>query len=137
MLVPFHYTRSHQVAVLDVFRDLTEIEEEVLASSLRELCNALEEVWGPLFSVKLELEGGQPRRQFQRLLPAAEKVLCLGFEVRFPETQGMFHVVVPAGVPGRLLRKTDKVLLSRLTNWYCVIGSGHYCRCGLRSMKSV
>ena len=92
----------------DVFRDLTEIEEEVLASPLRELCNALEEVWEPLFSVKLELEGGQPRRQFQRLLPAAEKVLCLGFEVRFPETQGMFHVVVPAGVTGLLLRKTGQ-----------------------------
>jgi flagellar motor switch protein FliM len=85
-------------------REITDIEEEILAGVVKILCNELAVTWQPL-GLTFEFEDRQQPRQMQRLLPPTEKALGLSFEIRMAESRGMLNLVFPAVVSNALLRK--------------------------------
>jgi flagellar motor switch protein FliM len=85
-------------------RDVTEIEDNILAGVVALICRELETAWRPL-GLTFEFEQRQPAAQMQRLMPPNEKTLSLSFEIRMPESQGTLNVAFPAAVSNALLRK--------------------------------
>jgi flagellar motor switch protein FliM len=87
-----------------VTREVSEIEEQIMEGVVKIICRELEAAW-TLLGAKLHLDGRQPHAQTQRLLPPAEKTLCLGFKFKLAETNGMLNLVFPASISNPLLRK--------------------------------
>lgn len=88
------------------FREISEIEAEVMAEVAKVICRELAKTWAPL-DISLELDRRQTGAQLQRFLPSAEKTLCLSFEIKVGETQGMLNLIVPFAVSHPLLRKVS------------------------------
>jgi len=89
---------------IEMTRDISDIEEQVLESVVRIMCRELETSW---VAIALAFNFGQrqPLLNAQRLMAPEEKTLCLSFEVRMAETRGTLNLAVPAVVSNALLRK--------------------------------
>lgn len=85
-------------------REVSEIEEQIMEGVARIVCRELDTAWAPL-GIKLDLDGRQPPAQMQRFLSPTEKTLCLSFEVKLAETNGMLNLIFPVSVSNTLLRK--------------------------------
>lgn len=85
-------------------REITDIEEEILAGVVKILCNELAVTWQPL-NLSFDFEERLQPGQMQRVLPPTEKALGLSFEIRMAESRGMLNLVFPAVVSNALLRK--------------------------------
>jgi len=85
-------------------REVSEIEEQIMEGVAKIICQELEAAWTPL-GAKLNLDGRQPPAQMQRFLPPTEKTLCISFEVRLAETNGMLNLIFPVSISNTLLRK--------------------------------
>jgi flagellar motor switch protein FliM len=85
-------------------RQVTEIEDQILADVVNLICRELEAAWRPL-GVTFELDRSQPANQIERLMAPGEKTLGLSFEIRMPESQGTLSFAIPAAVSNALLRK--------------------------------
>jgi len=85
-------------------REVSEIEEQIMEGVARIICRELEAAWAPL-GTKLDLDGRQPPAQMQRFLAPTEKTLCLSFEIKLAETNGMLNLIFPVSVSNTLLRK--------------------------------
>ncbi len=96
-----------------VTRDATEIEEDILESVMKIVCQELEAVWEPLVGLHFVFDGRQPQAQVPRLIPPAEKVLSLSFEIKIPGTHGSLNLAFPASVSSSLLRKISEQWLTR------------------------
>jgi len=90
-------------------REITEIEEQIMESVSRIICQALAVAWTPL-SAEIELEHRLSAAQMQRFLPAPEQALCLGFEIKLAEAKGLLHLIFPISISNSLLRRlsTDR-----------------------------
>ncbi len=96
-----------------VTRDATEIEEDILESVMKIVCQELEAVWEPLVGIHFIFDERQPQAQVPRLIPPAEKVLTLSFEIKIPGTRGSLNMAFPASVASALLRKISEQWLTR------------------------
>jgi flagellar motor switch protein FliM len=84
-------------------REVSEIEEEIMADVGTITCRELEDTWKAM-GARLDLEGRKPAAAMQRLLSPAENVLRMRFTVRLAETDGRFNVVLPVSLSNTLLR---------------------------------
>jgi flagellar motor switch protein FliM len=87
-------------------REMSEIEAELMAEVAKIICRELAKSWEPL-GITLELEKPETGAQLQRFLPSTEKTLCLSFEIKVGDTQGMLNLVAPFAVSHPLLRKVS------------------------------
>ncbi len=87
-------------------RDITEIEEGIMEGVVRILCREMQNAWSALGSV-FEFEERLHPTQLQRLMPPADKTLCLSFEIHMPESHGVMNVAFPAVASNALLRRLD------------------------------
>jgi flagellar motor switch protein FliM len=94
-------------------RDITEIEEEILESVARIICEQLQLVWQPLIELQMSFYQRQKQTQVQRLMALNESVLALSFEIRMPEARGTMNLAFPGVVSSALLRKMDEQWLTR------------------------
>lgn len=85
-------------------REVSEIEEQIMDGVARIICRELAAAWAPM-NTEIELEHRQPSSQMQRFLAAAEKTLCLSFQVKLAEAQGAMNLVFPLSISNTLLRK--------------------------------
>jgi flagellar motor switch protein FliM len=85
-------------------RDLTDIEEAILTSVVQVAVQELNQAWQ---SVGLEFvfEKRESDAAVARLLTPGEKTLCVSFEVRMPEVQGVLNLCLPAVVLNAVLRR--------------------------------
>ena len=86
-------------------RDLTEIEEQILETVIRQIARELQTTWEPVLNLEFSFEQRQQRTQVQGLMLPTEKILSLSFEIRLPDAQGALNVALPAVVSNALLRK--------------------------------
>jgi flagellar motor switch protein FliM len=86
-------------------RDLTEIEEQILDTVIRQIARELQTTWQTVLEFEFALEQRQQRTQVQGLMLPTEKILSLSFEIRLPEAQGALNLALPAVVSNALLRK--------------------------------
>lgn len=87
-----------------VVRELTDIEESILGSVVEAICRDLSSAWQPV-GLNFTFERRQMQTQVARLMPMAEKTLCLCFEIRMPEASGLLNLAFPAVVSNTILRR--------------------------------
>jgi flagellar motor switch protein FliM len=85
-------------------RELTSIEEAILAAVIKVVIQELNLAW---HSVGLEfaLEKRETAAQVARMLTLGEKMLCVSFEIRMQEVQGALNLCLPAVVLNAILRR--------------------------------
>ncbi|HMD97498.1 MAG TPA: FliM/FliN family flagellar motor switch protein [Terriglobia bacterium] len=94
-------------------RDITEIEEQILESVSRIICDQLQLVWQPLIDLQMRFYQRQKEAQVQRLMGPNESVLALSFEIRLPDARGTMNLAFPGVVSSALLRKMDEQWMTR------------------------
>jgi len=85
-------------------RELTDIEEAILTSVVQLAVQELNLAWQ---SVGLEfvLEKRETEAAVARMMTPGEKTLCVSFEARMPEAQGVLNLCLPAVVLNAILRR--------------------------------
>jgi flagellar motor switch protein FliM len=85
-------------------RELTDIEESILASVVEIVCRELTVAWQPV-GLSFLFERRQMQTQVARIISVAEKTLCLSFEIRMPHSSGLINLAFPAVVANTILRR--------------------------------
>jgi flagellar motor switch protein FliM len=85
-------------------RELTDIEEAIVASTVEIVCRELTTAWQPV-GLSFNFERRQMQTQTARIMPVTEKTLCLSFEIRMPEGSGLLNLAFPAVVANTILRR--------------------------------
>jgi flagellar motor switch protein FliM len=94
-------------------REITEIEEQILESVAKIICEQLQLVWQPLINLQMSFYQHQKQAQVQRLMAPNESVLALSFEIRMPQARGTLNLAFPGVVSSALLRKMDEQWMAR------------------------
>ncbi len=87
-----------------VLRELTDIEESILASVVETVCRELTTAWQTV-GLSFFFERRQMQTQVARLMSVSEKTLCLSFEIRSPGSSGLLNLAFPAVVSNTILRR--------------------------------
>jgi flagellar motor switch protein FliM len=85
-------------------RELTDIEESILASVVEVICRELSTAWEPV-GLSFHYEQRQSHTQIGHLMPVTEKTLCLNFEARMEQAAGLINLAFPAVVSNTILRR--------------------------------
>lgn len=85
-------------------RELTDIEESILASVVEIICRELTAAWQPV-CLSFNFERRQMQTQVARIMSVNEKTLCLSFEIRMPHSSGLLNLAFPAVVANTILRR--------------------------------
>lgn len=85
-------------------RELTDIEESILASVVEIICRELTAAWQPV-GLSFNFERRQMQTQVARIISVNEKTLCLSFEIRMPHSSGLLNLAFPAVVANTILRR--------------------------------
>ena len=85
-------------------RELTDIEESILASVVEIICRELTAAWQPV-GLSFNFERRQMQTQMARVISVNEKTLCLSFEIRMPQCSGLLNLAFPAVVANTILRR--------------------------------
>ena len=85
-------------------RELTDIEEAIVASVVEIICRELTTAWQTV-GLSFNFERRQMQTQTARIMPVTEKTLCLSFEIRMQETSGLLNLAFPAVVANTILRR--------------------------------
>ena len=85
-------------------RELTDIEESILSGVVEAICRELTTAWQSV-GFNFVFEKRHMQTQAPRLIPVAEKTLCLSFELRLGETSGLLNLAFPAVASNTILRR--------------------------------
>lgn len=85
-------------------RELTDIEESILASVVEIICRELTAAWQSV-GLSFNFERRQMQTQVARIMSVNEKTLCLSFEIRMPQGSGLLNLAFPAVVANTILRR--------------------------------
>jgi flagellar motor switch protein FliM len=85
-------------------RELTDIEEAILTAVVQVVVQELNLAWQPV-GLEFAFEKRETEAQAARMLTLGEKTLCVSFEVRMPEVQGVLNLCLPAVVLNAILRR--------------------------------
>src|ERR1700735_1941379 len=85
-------------------RELTDIEESILASVVEIICRELTAAWQSV-GLSFNFERRQMQTQVARIMSVTEKTLCLSFEIRMPHSSGLLNLAFPAVVANTILRR--------------------------------
>jgi flagellar motor switch protein FliM len=85
-------------------REITDIEESILASVVEIICRELTAAWQPV-GLSFNFERRQMQTQAARIMSVNEKTLCLSFEIRMPHSSGLLNLAFPAVVSNTILRR--------------------------------
>lgn len=85
-------------------RELTDIEESILASVVEIVCRELTVAWQQV-GLSFSFERRQMQTQVARIIAVTEKALCLSFEIRMPHSSGLLNLAFPAVVANTILRR--------------------------------
>jgi len=85
-------------------REITDIEESILASVVEIICRELTAAWQSV-GLSFNFERRQMQTQAARVMSVNEKTLCLSFEIRMPHASGLLNLAFPAVVSNTILRR--------------------------------
>ena len=85
-------------------RELSDIEESILGSTVEIICRELTAAWQPV-GLSFNFERRQMQTQVARIISVNEKTLCLSFEIRMPHCSGLLNLAFPAVVANTILRR--------------------------------
>ena len=85
-------------------RPLTDIEDLIMVSVVQMIVKELNVAWTPV-GLHFTFEKRESSAQVARIMSAGEKTLCVCFEVKMPEAQGVINLCLPSVVLNTILRK--------------------------------
>ena len=85
-------------------RTLTDIEESIMASVVQIMVKELNVAWQSV-GLQFCFEKRESPAQVAKMMPIGEKTLCVCFEVKTPDTDGVLNLCLPAAVLNTSLRK--------------------------------
>jgi len=85
-------------------RELTDIEETIMRSVIEMIVQELTLAWQAV-GLEFHFEKRETEAQAARTMTLGEKTLCVSFEVRMPEVQGVVNLCLPAVVLNAILRR--------------------------------
>lgn len=85
-------------------RELTDIEESILASVAEAICRELSAAWQQV-GLSFHFEKRQMQTQIARLMPVSGKSLCISFEIRMAGSSGLLNLAFPAVVSNTILHR--------------------------------
>jgi flagellar motor switch protein FliM len=85
-------------------REVTDIEESILASVVEIISRELSSAWQPV-GLTFNFEKRQMQTQIARLMAVTEKTLSVSFEMRMPQVQGILNLAFPSVVSNTILRR--------------------------------
>jgi flagellar motor switch protein FliM len=85
-------------------RELTDIEEAILTSVAQLAVQELNLAWQSV-GLEFALEKRETDAAVARMMTPGEKTLCVSFEARMPEAQGVVNICLPAVVLNAILRR--------------------------------
>jgi len=85
-------------------RPLTDIEDLIMVSVVQMIVKELNVAWIPV-GLHYTFDKRESSAQVARMMPAGEKTLCVCFEVKMPEAQGVINLCLPSVVLNTILRK--------------------------------
>jgi len=85
-------------------RELTDIEEAILASVVEIICRELTMAWQSV-GLSFAFERRQMQTEIARIMSVNEKTLCLSFEIRMSQGSGLLNLAFPAVVANTILRR--------------------------------
>lgn len=85
-------------------RPLTDIEDLIMGSVVQMIVKELNVAWHAV-GLQYCFDKRESAAGVARMMPAGEKTLCVSFEVKMPEAQGMLNLCLPAVVLNTILRK--------------------------------
>lgn len=85
-------------------RELTDIEESIMASVVEMVVQELTLAWQPV-GLQFAIEKRETEAQAARTMTLPEKTLCVSFDLKMPETQGVLNLCLPAVVLNAILRR--------------------------------
>jgi len=85
-------------------REPTGIEESIMRSVIEMIVQELTLAWQAV-GLEFAFEKRETEAQAARMMMLAEKTLCVSFEVRMPEAQGVLNLCLPAVVLNAILRR--------------------------------
>jgi flagellar motor switch protein FliM len=85
-------------------REPTDIEEAIMRSVIEMIVQELTLAWQSV-GLEFAFEKRETEAQAARTMTLAEKTLCVSFEVRMPEVQGVVNLCLPAVVLNAILRR--------------------------------
>jgi flagellar motor switch protein FliM len=88
-------------------RELTEIELGILEPLARSAARSLQENWQSLLNVSFEVDSPATKSGLNARLPVGERLLLVGFQLRFQKFEGRMLVVFPAQIVAALRRKLE------------------------------
>jgi flagellar motor switch protein FliM len=86
-------------------RDLTEIEEQIAATVITVFWRELQAIWQVTWPLEFQPGERMKLSQIATLLPPAERVLNVSFEIQLTDVHGVLNLIFPAVVSNTLLRK--------------------------------
>ena len=88
-------------------RELTEIELGILGPLAGSAARSLQESWQSLLNVSFDLDSQASKSSLSARLPVGDRLLLVGFQLRFQKFEGRMLVVFPTQVVAALLRKLE------------------------------
>lgn len=85
-------------------RELTDIEESIMASVVEMVVQELTLAWQPV-GLQFAIEKRETEAQAARMMTLGEKTLCVSFDLKMPGAQGVLNLCLPAVVLNAILRK--------------------------------
>lgn len=85
-------------------RQLTDIEELIMASVVQMMVKELNAAWQPV-GLQFVFEKRESASQVARMMASGEKTLCVCFEVKMPAATGVLNLCLPAMVLNTILRR--------------------------------
>jgi flagellar motor switch protein FliM len=85
-------------------RELTDIEESIMSAVMEMVVQELTLAWQPV-GLQFAIEKRETEAQAARTMTLGEKTLCVSFELKMPEAQGVLNLCLPAVVLNAILRK--------------------------------
>lgn len=85
-------------------RELTDIEESIMASVVEMVVQELTLAWQPV-GLQFAIEKRETEAQAARTMTLGEKTLCVSFDLKMPNVQGVLNLCLPAVVLNAILRR--------------------------------
>jgi flagellar motor switch protein FliM len=89
-------------------REITEIEESILAGVYRIILNDMQMVWHSVEELSFEIQSRETQPQMLQLLSPNEAVVAISMEVRLGEHMGMLNIGIPSIVIKMLRQKFNQ-----------------------------
>jgi flagellar motor switch protein FliM len=93
--------------ILEIERELTSIEKQVMARIAEKTYRDLEKSWENIVPIKIEQKSFETNPQFIRIVPAGETVIVVSLQLKLFNTTGLMTICYPyMSLEGQLVKLT-------------------------------